>query len=176
MRTQQILANESGVTATIDPLAGSYYIEWLTDKLEEEALKYIDRIDSMGGMIEAIKKGFPQREIANSAYEFQKEVDNKKQIMVGVNQFLDEREEVKIPRFKVDPEVEKIQLDRLKQIKENRNNEKVLKQLKELKKAAEGNENVIPYVLDSVRVYATLGEIINTLKEVYGVYKERFVF
>jgi len=176
LRTQQILAHESDITATIDPLAGSYYIEWLTDKIEEEALKYIDRIDSMGGMIEAIKKGFPQREIANSAYEFQKEVDNKKQIIVGVNQFLDEREEVKIPRFKVDPEVEKIQLERLKQVKENRNNEKVLKQLNELKKAAETNENVIPYVLSSVKVQATLGEIISALKEVYGVYKESVIF
>jgi methylmalonyl-CoA mutase N-terminal domain/subunit len=176
LRTQQILAHESGVTDTIDPLAGSYYIEWLTDKIEEEAMKYIARIDAMGGMIEAIKKGYPQREIATSAYEFQKEVDNKKQIIVGVNQFMDEREEVRIPRFRIDPEVEKVQLERLKQIKENRNQEKVLKYLNELKKAAESNENVIPYILNCVKVYATLGEIITTLKEVYGVYKERFIF
>ncbi|MFX1519779.1 MAG: methylmalonyl-CoA mutase [Promethearchaeota archaeon] len=176
LRTQQIIAHESGVTATVDPLSGSYYIEWLTDTIEEEAMRYLDRIDSMGGMIEAIKKGYPQREIANSAYEFQKEVDNKKQIIVGVNQFMDEREKVKIPRFRIDPEVEKAQVERLKQLKENRNQEKVLKHLNELMKAAESNKNVIPYVLNCVKVYATLGEIINTLKEVYGVYKERFIF
>jgi len=176
LRTQQIISHESGITATIDPLAGSYYLEWLTDKIEEEAMKYIDRIDNMGGMIEALKKGYPQREIANSAYEFQKEVDNRKQVIVGVNQFMDEREEVKIPRFRIDPEVEKVQLERLKQIKENRNQEKVLKHLNKLKKAAESNENVIPYVLNSVKVFATLGEIITTLKEVYGVFKEQIVF
>ena len=176
LRTQQIIAHESGITATVDPLAGSYYLEWLTDKIEEEAMKYIDKIDNMGGMIEAIKKGYPQREIANSAYEFQKEVDNRKQVIVGVNQFMDEREEVKIPRFRIDPEVEKVQLERLKQVKENRNQEKVLKHLNKLKKAAERNDNVIPYVLNSVKVYATLGEIITTLKEVYGVFKEQFVF
>ena len=176
LRTQQIISHESGITATIDPLAGSYYLEWLTDKIEEEAMKYIDRIDNMGGMIEALKKGYPQREIANSAYEFQKEVDNRKQVIVGVNQFMDEREEVKIPRFRIDPEVEKVQLERLKQIKENRNQEKVLKHLNILKKAAESNENVIPYVLNSVKVFATLGEIITTLKEVYGVFREQIVF
>jgi len=176
LRTQQIIANESSVTSTIDPLAGSYYIEWLTDKIEEEAMKYIDRIDNMGGMIEAIKKGYPQREIANSAYEFQKEVDNKKQIIVGINQFKDEQEELEIPRFKVDPEVEKTQLKKLKQIKENRNHEKVLRYLNELKKATERDENIIPYVVNSVKAYATLGEIISILKEVYGVWREERVF
>ncbi|MFX0067582.1 MAG: methylmalonyl-CoA mutase [Promethearchaeota archaeon] len=176
LRTQQIIAHESGVAETIDPLAGSYYMEWLTDRMEMEAMKYIDRIDSMGGMIEAIKKGYPQREIADSAYEFQKDVEKKKQIMVGVNQFGDEGEEIEIPRFKVDPEVERIQVERLKQIKENRNKEKVSKHLNELKKAAERNENVMPHVLNCVRTYTSLGEIIDTLKEVYGEYKELLIF
>ncbi len=176
LRTQQIIANESNVTATVDPLAGSYYIEWLTDKIEEEAMKYIDRIDNMGGMIEAIKKGYPQREIANSAYEFQKEVDNKKQIIVGINQFKDEHEELEIPRFRVDPEVEKAQLKRLKRIKENRNQEKVLRYLNELKNATERDENIIPYVVNCVKAYATLGEIISILKEVYGVWREERLF
>ena len=176
LRTQQIIANESEVTATIDPLAGSYYVEWLTDKIEEEAMKYIDRIDSMGGMIEAIKKGYPQREIANSAYEFQKQIDNKKQIIVGINRFKDEHEELEIPRFKVDPEVEKTQLKRLQQIKENRNQEKVLKHLNALKNATERDENIIPYVINSVKASATLGEIISILKEVYGVWQEERLF
>lgn len=176
LRTQQMLAHESGVTETIDPLAGSYYVEWLTDKMEEEAMKYIDRIDSMGGMIEAIKRGYPQREISNSAYEFQKNVDKKKQIIVGVNRFGDESEEVRIPRFKVDPEVERVQVEGLKQIKESRNKEKVSKHLAELKKAARRDENIMPYVLNCVEVYASLGEIINSLKEVYGEHKELLIF
>ncbi|MFX0097302.1 MAG: methylmalonyl-CoA mutase [Candidatus Hodarchaeota archaeon] len=176
LRTQQIIAHESGVTETIDPLAGSYYMEWLTDKMEAEAMKYIDRIDSMGGMIEAIKRGYPQREIADSAYEFQKDVEKKKQVIVGVNQFADEGEEIKIPRFKIDPEVERIQIKRLRQVKESRNKEKVSRHLNELKKAAEKNENVMPYVLNCVRAFTSLGEIINTLKEVYGEYKELLIF
>lgn len=176
LRTQQILAHESGVTETIDPLAGSYYVEWLTDKMEEEAMKYIDRIDSMGGMIEAVKRGYPQREISNSAYEFQKDVEKKKQIIVGVNQFGDEGEEVKIPRFKIDPEVERVQIERLRQIKASRNKEKVSKHLIELKKAVERNENVMPYILNCVKVYTSLGEIINTLREVYGEHKELLIF
>lgn len=176
LRTQQILAHESGVTETIDPLAGSYYVEWLTDKMEEEAMKYIDRIDSMGGMIEAVKRGYPQREISNSAYEFQKDVEKKKQIIVGVNQFGDEGEEVKIPRFKIDPEVERVQIERLRQTKASRNKEKVSKHLIELKKAVERNENVMPYILNCVKVYTSLGEIIDTLREVYGEHKELLIF
>ncbi len=171
LRTQQILGHESGVTETIDPLAGSYYVEWLTDKIEEEAMKYIDRIDSMGGMIEAIKKGYPQREIADSAYEFQKEVEKKKQIIVGVNQFMDEREKAKIPRFRVDPEVEKIQLSKLAKIKKERNNLKVQDSLEQIKKTAKSDENLMPVIIDAVKAYATLGEICNILRDVFGEYR-----
>jgi len=151
-------------------------VEWLTDKMEEEAMKYIDRIDSMGGMIEAVKKGFPQREIAESAYRFQKEVEEKKRIIVGVNEYIDENEKLEIPLLRVDPEVVRVQLARLKRVKETRDNERVKRLLSELRKAAERNENVMPYVLNAVKAYATLGEIMGVLKEVYGEYQELIIF
>ncbi|MHA1595031.1 MAG: acyl-CoA mutase large subunit family protein [Candidatus Baldrarchaeia archaeon] len=176
LRTQQVIAYETGVANTVDPLAGSYYVEWLTDKIEEEAWKYIDRIESMGGMIEAIKKGFPQREIADSAYRFQKEVEEGKRIIVGVNAFVDEDEKLEIPLLRVDPEIEKRQIERLKRIKKERDNSKVQQRLAELRRAAERGENVMPYILNAVKVYATLGEIMDTLKEVYGEYKEPILF
>jgi len=176
LRTQQIIAHESGVANVVDPLAGSYYVEWLTDKMEEEAMKYIDKIDNMGGMIEAVKKGFPQREIAESSYRFQKEVEEKKRIIVGVNEYIDEEEKLEIPLLRVDPEVVRVQLARLKRVKESRDNERVKRLLGELKRAAERNENVMPYVLNAVRAYATLGEIMGVLKEVYGEYQELIIF
>ncbi len=176
LRTQQIIAYESGVANVVDPLAGSYYVEWLTDRMEEEAMKYIDRIDGMGGMIEAVKKGFPQREIAESSYRFQREVEDKKRIIVGVNEYVDESEKLEIPLLKVDPEVVKVQLARLRRVKEQRNKDKVEKHLERLRKAAEKDENVMPYVLNVVKSYATIGEIMGVLKEVYGEYQELIIF
>ena len=176
LRTQQILAYESGAADVVDPLAGSYYVEWLTDKMEEEAWKIIDRVEKVGGMVEAIKRGIPQREINDSAYKFQKDVEEKRRIIVGVNEFVeDEKLEIPLLRFNQE-EVEKHQIERLRKVKEMRNKSSVEWSLKELKSAAQKNENIMPYVIKAVRVYATLGEIMGTLKEVYGEWVETPLF
>ena len=171
LRTQQIIAYETGVTDTIDPLGGSYYVEWLTKEMEERAMEYIQKIDDMGGIIPAIEKGFIVREISDAAYRYQREIEEKKRIIVGVNEFVMEEEPVKVNLFRVDPEVEEGQIKRVNEIRRTRNNKKVKELLEELRRAAEKNENVMPYVLKAVKAYATLGEIIGTLKEVYGEYK-----
>lgn len=175
LRTQQIIAYESGVADTVDPLAGSYYVEWLTDAIEERAWRYIERIEKMGGMIEAVKKGYPQREITETSYKFQKEVEEGKKFIVGVNVFVEEVEEDirNVPLLDIDQEeVEKRQVERLKKVKNSRDSVKVERALAELKRAAERGENILPYVLKAVRTYATLGEIMGALKEVYGEWVE----
>ncbi len=176
MRTQQIIANESGVINTVDPLAGSYYVEWLTNCIEEEAMKYIDRIDEMGGMVEAVKRGFPQREVAQSAYRFQREVDDRKRIICGVNEFIDPDEKIEIPLLRIDPEIEKKQLERLKRVKQQRNKGRAEKALTRIEKAAENDENVMPYILIAVKASCSLGEIINSLKAVYGEHQEQIIY
>ncbi len=176
LRTQQILAYESGAADVVDPLAGSYYVEWLTDRMEEEAWKIIDRVERVGGMVEAIKRGIPQREINDSAYKFQKEVEAKQRIIVGVNEFVEE-EKLEIPLLRFNQEeVERHQIERLRKVKEMRNNSSVEWSLRELRSAAQRNENIMPYVLKAVKVYATLGEIMGTLKEVYGEWVETPLF
>ncbi|MGD0495293.1 MAG: methylmalonyl-CoA mutase family protein [Candidatus Bathyarchaeia archaeon] len=176
LRTQQIIAYESGVVDTVDPLAGSYYIEHMTNEIEERARKYIDRIDNMGGAVAAIEKGFMQREITESAYRFQKEVEAKKRIVVGVNDFIGE-EEVPIKTLQVDPIVEKTLVERLKKIKNKRNQPKVNEALDRLRIAAEReNESLMPFMLKAVKEYATLGEICGTLREVFGEYKPPSIF
>jgi len=175
LRTQQIIAYETGVADTVDPLAGSYYVEWLTDKVEEEAWKYIDRIERMGGMTEAVKKGYPQREITEASYIYQKEVEEKKRYVVGVNIFVEEEEEEirNVPLLDINQEeIERKQKERLRRVKESRNKDSVEWSLRKLKDAARNDENVMPYILEAVRRYATLGEIMNALKEVYGVWVE----
>lgn len=175
LRTQQIIAHESGVADTVDPLAGSYYIEWLTNKMEEEAEKYFAKIEELGGVIPAIKANFFQQEIANASYKYQQEIENKERIIVGVNDFK-LREPCEVPILKIDESVARKQIERLHQVKKERNNEKVKKALEKLKKAAEGTENLMPYILDAVREYASVGEIISTLKEVFGTYQEDSIF
>lgn len=176
LRTQQIIAYESRVTDTVDPLGGSYYIEYLTNQIENEALKYIEKIDDMGGAVVAIEKGFMQKEITESAYQFQKEVEAKKRIIVGVNEFLSE-EEVPMRILRVDPEVEKKLRERLTQIKRQRNKAKVEETLSNLRRAAEKEEvNIMPFMIQAVREYATLGEVCNTLREVFGEYKPSSIF
>jgi methylmalonyl-CoA mutase N-terminal domain/subunit len=175
LRTQQIIAYETGVADTVDPLAGSYYVEWLTDEIEERAWKYIDRIEKMGGMLEAVKKGFPQRELTETSYRFQRDVDEGKKFIVGVNIFVDEDvDEIRnVPLLDFNQEeIEKRQIERLKFVKSFRNKEKVESTLAELERAAARGENIMPYVLRAVKTYATLGEIMNTLKHVYGIYVE----
>ena len=175
LRTQQIIAHESGVADTVDPLAGSYYVEWLTNKMEEEAEKYFAKIEELGGVIPAIKANFFQQEIANASYKYQQEIENKERIIVGVNDFK-LREPCQVPILKIDESVAQKQIERLHQVKKERNNEKVKKALEKLKKAAEGTENLMPYILDAVREYASVGEIISTLKEVFGTYQEDSIF
>jgi len=176
LRTQQIIAYESGVVDTIDPLAGSYYIEYLTSQIEEKATKYIEQIDNMGGAVAAIEKGFMQQEIVESAYRFQKEVEAKKRIIVGVNEFITE-EEIPIKILQIDPEIEKKLVERLKQMKRQRSQAKVKETLNKLHRAAEQeNTNLMPFILQAVKEYVTLGEICDTLREVFGEYKPPSIF
>jgi len=175
LRTQQVIAHESGVTDTVDPLAGSYYVEWLTNKMEEEAEKYFERIEELGGVIPAIKANFFQKEIANASYKYQKEVEGQERIIVAVNQF-QLREPCTTPLLKIDEEVAKQQMERLNDIKAERNNDRVMETLEKLKGAAKGTENLMPYIMDAVREYASIGEIIDALKEIFGTYREDSVF
>ncbi len=175
LRTQQIIAEESGVTDTVDPLGGSYYIEWLTDTMEEDAYKYFEKVDSLGGVIPAIEKGFFQREIAESAYRYQKETDESKRILVGVNRYKID-EEISIPILKMDEKGEERQINRLKKLRKDRNNETAQKHLQRLRKAAEGSENMMPFILDCVHSYVTLGETCDVLREVFGEYKEPAIY
>jgi methylmalonyl-CoA mutase N-terminal domain/subunit len=172
LRTQQILATESGVADTIDPLAGSYYIESLTDKIEREALKLIDKIDESGGVVKCIEEGFIQRQIENAAYQYQQEIERGERIIVGMNKFQVD-EQSKPPLLRVAPEVEKNQIDKLAEVKTNRNNEQVKNSLAKLEKTAQGTENLMPDILECVKEYATLGEICNVLRGVFGEYKDR---
>ena len=176
LRTQQILAHESGVTNTVDPLGGSYFVEYLTEQMEEETLSYFDRIDGMGGVLPAIRKGFFQQEIAKSAYQYQKQIDEKKRIIVGVNEFFTE-EEIPIPLLKVDPELEKKQVKRLENLRKHRDTSKMETSLRELEKAAEAEDvNLMPFIENAVKHCATLGETCQVLRDVYGEYKEPAMF
>jgi len=175
LRTQQIIAHESGATNTADPLAGSYYVEALTNEMEEKAMDYIQKIDDMGGAIVAIEKGFLQKEIADSAYKYQKEVDEKKRIIVGLNEYTIEEEKCPIELLRVDPKVEKQQVVKLQKLKRERNNRKVKEILEKLHYSAEKDENLMPTIIEAVKAYATLGEITDVLRKVYGEYKELIV-
>jgi methylmalonyl-CoA mutase N-terminal domain/subunit len=172
LRTQQIIAYESGVADMIDPLGGSYAVEALTDEIEKKAVEYIEKIDAMGGAIKAIESGYIQGEIAESAYQYQKEIESKKRIIVGLNQFQIEEEPLK-DLLRIQPEMEQYQREKLLRVKREREDNKVKQTLAALKKAAQGTDNVVPPILEAVRVYATLGEISDTLREVFGEYKER---
>ncbi len=176
LRTQQIIAEESGVADVIDPLGGSYYIEWLTDKIEEEAMKYIEKIDEMGGMVKAIESGYVQREIQKSAYEKQKAIESGELVVVGVNKYVIE-EEIEIELLRVPKEVVEKQIERLRRFRENRDRSRVEKALNELRKAAEReDENLMPYVLEAVKAKATLGEMTDALREVFGEYRAPEIF
>jgi methylmalonyl-CoA mutase N-terminal domain/subunit len=172
LRTQQIIGYESGVAETVDPMAGSYYLEKLTTEIEQGVKDYINQIDQLGGSPKAIEKGFIQREIQNSAYQYQKDIEDKKRIIVGVNKFQSEVEEPMKDLLKVKPEIEKRQVEKLKKVKEKRNEKVVRKNLMELKKIVSTEQNIMPAILDCVRSYATLGEICDKLREVFGEYKE----
>jgi len=175
LRTQQIIAHESGVANTIDPLAGSYYLEALTDEITREVYVYLDKIEKMGGMVKAIEKGYIQKEIQDSAYRYQKEVEAGEKVVVGVNSY---KTETGLPSdlLKVDPRVQELQLKKLAEVKKNRDNSKVASVLGKLKNAAEDeNANLIPVILEGVKEYAAMGEICDVLRGVFGEYKEAVV-
>jgi methylmalonyl-CoA mutase, N-terminal domain len=170
LRTQQIIAHESGVVNTADPLAGSYFIEKLTNDIEKEALEYFRKIDAMGGMVAAVERGFPQREIQEAAFQFQKAVDRKERIIVGVNDYV--MEEPPFPIMYIDESVGEQQVAAVQALKATRDNAHVARGLEDLKRAARGTDNVMPPILDCARAYATLGEMCDALREVWGEYLE----
>lgn len=172
LRTQQLLAYESGVTDTIDPLAGSYYIETLTDKIEKEAYDYIDKIDRMGGAVAAIEQGYMQQEMAAHAYEYQHDVELGKRTVIGVNKFNDSKKLAEQDVLTADLSVGERQIARLEKMKAARDNEAVKAALEKLREAAKGTENLMPYLIDAVKTYATLGEICGVLREEFGEYKQ----
>ena len=167
LRTQQIVAHESGAADLIDPLGGAYALEAFTDELEEKAMAYLTRIDSMGGMVEAIASGYPQREIEEAAYRYQKEIEDRQRIIVGVNEFVSEGESP-FDTMKVDPRLEEQQVERVRAFRAARSQDAAQRALSELKKAAQGTQNVVPHIVASVKARATLGEIANALREVFG--------
>ncbi|MGM0445970.1 MAG: acyl-CoA mutase large subunit family protein [Bacillota bacterium] len=176
LRTQQILAHETGAADTIDPMAGSYYVESLTDKFVKEAKEYIDKIDELGGMAKAIENGFVQREIQESAYQIQKKVENKEKVVVGVNDFTEQETKKAENLLKVDPEVEKHQINGLKKIKEKRDDKKVNQALQKVKEAAESEDKNLMYpIIEAVKEYATIGEISDVLRDEFGEYEAKYI-
>ena len=172
LRTQQIIAEETGVPNTVDPLGGSYFVESLTKKMEDEALDYFAKIDAMGGMVEAVEKGFPQREIQDSAYQYQKAVERGDQTIVGVNKYRIDEEMEEIPILVINEAVRERQLQRLEETKQRRDAGAVSNAIEKLKRAASVGDNTMPATIEAVRAYATLGEICDALRDVYGLYEE----
>lgn len=171
LRTQQIIAEETGVINTIDPLAGSYFVESLTNEIEKKAWEYIEKIDAMGGMIAAIEKGFPQMEIADASYKFQQQIENKEKIMVGVNKYVTEKQD-SIPLVEIDEKVTEDQIKRLKDIRRRRDHRAVLQSLTDIRAACKNGDNVMPYCIAAVKNLATKQEICDVYREVYGEYRD----
>jgi methylmalonyl-CoA mutase N-terminal domain/subunit len=171
LRTQQIIAYESGIADTADPLGGSYYLEWLTNKIEEGINQYISTIGEMGGSLEAVKRGYIQREILRSAYDFQKAVDSGEQVVVGVNKFTTQ-EKPAIEPFEIDEAVEKRQVERLRRLRQERDTDKVKQALEEVREVAKSDKNIMPVLIEAVKTYATVGEISDVMRDVFGEYRE----
>jgi methylmalonyl-CoA mutase N-terminal domain/subunit len=172
LRTQQIIAEESGVANTVDPLGGSYFVEWMTDRMEQEARAYIQRIDDMGGMVAAVEKGYPQREIAAASYRFQRQVEQDQRVMVGVNRYVDEKEVRNIPTLRIDEEVQRIQVDNLKQIKASRDDAQVRACLGRVEAAARSSENLMEPIIAAAKAYCTEQEICDVLRSVFGTHTD----
>ncbi len=170
LRTQQIIGYESGVTHSVDPLGGSYYVEALTDEIEKLAYKYIETIDAMGGSVAAIEQGYMQNEIAKSAYIYQKQIEQNEKTIIGVNKYV-EKEINSTPLMKIDDSIRKVQIEKLEKLKLERDNDQVAVLLNKLSEAAKTNENLMPHIVDCVEAYATLGEIADTLRLVFGEYQ-----
>jgi methylmalonyl-CoA mutase N-terminal domain/subunit len=175
LRTQQIIAEESGVANTIDPIAGSYFVERLTNELEEEAWEIIKRIDDLGGMLKAIEKNYPQQEIADAAYHYQKQVDEGKRVVVGVNRYATE-ESLPVEIFELDQELERLQIEKTNRVKETRNNARVRESLARLEEACAGNRNVMEPIIDAVKEYATLQEVCDVFRKVFGEYRDPGIY
>ena len=171
LRTQQVIAHESGVANVIDPLGGSYYLEWLTEDMERQARDYFDRIDSLGGVVPAIEKGFFQKEIAAASYKYQKEIDDKERVVVGVNEYTSD-ESVEIPILEMDPEGFDRQCARLKKLRANRDKSKFDSSIRAIEKAAEGDENLMPHFIEASKAGVTLGEMCDVLRGIFGEYRE----
>src|SRR5438309_3224653 len=171
LRTQQLIAYETGVASTIDPLGGSYFVEALTDEMERQAEVYFKRIEGIGGVIPAIEASFFQKEIADAAFQYQQELEQKRRIVIGVNDFTVEEEEP-IEILRIDPRLESQQAERISEVRRKRDQAKCSNALNRLRKAAAGTDNLMPYILDAVRAYATEGEIMHTMVEVFGTYTE----
>lgn len=176
LRTQQLLAYETGVINSVDPLGGSYLVEKLTNEMEEEAEKIFSEIDSLGGVIPAIDAGYFQKEIADSAYRYQIELDKKEKYIVGVNEFVEENESIDIPILQISPEVEKVQKEKLAELKASRNQIAVDECLNEIDDAAKNGKNLMPIFIKAAENYVTLGEMVAVLKEPFGIYEETVVF
>jgi len=176
LRTQQVIAYETGVINSIDPLGGSYFVEAMTDRIEAEAEAYFEKIDALGGVIPAIEAGFFQREIADAAYRYQRELDAKEKFIVGVNEFVEKEETLDIPILQISKEVESKQVARLRELRQSRNQQSVDESLAALRRSAEDGTNLMPRVLDCARAYVTVGEMCRLLEEVFGVYEEQPVF
>ncbi len=171
LRTQQILADEIGVVNTIDPLAGSYFVESLTNQIEEKAWEYINKIDDMGGMLTAINKGFPQLEIADAAYHYQRQIDKGEKVMVGVNKYVIEKE-APPDILKIDEEIEERQVARLQEVKRARDNHRVTQILNDLRAASRTDTNLMPYVIEAVKEYTTEQEICDVWRDIFGEYRD----
>ncbi len=176
LRTQQLIAYETGVINTVDPLGGSYFVEALTDKMVKEANEIFEEIDAYGGVIPAIEAGYFQKEIADAAYRYQKEVERKEKFIVGINEFVEDNEKIEIPILTISPEVQKQQIKRLSELKQSRNQKDFEESLKTIKQAAIDGKNLMPVFLDAAKKYVTLGEMVGELKEVFGTYEETAVF
>ncbi len=174
LRTQQILAAESGVANTIDPLAGSYVIEKLTDEIEANAREYLARIDAMGGMVRAIESGYPQREIQQAAFEYQRAIERGERVVVGVNRYVDQSRSSP-PLLRIDPEIERSQVERLASLRARREAARVKTTLQAVEETARTDRNLLPAILDAVKAYATVGEISDALRHVFGEYQESVV-
>jgi len=176
LRTQQIIAHETGVANTIDPLGGSYFIEKLTNQMEEKAEEYFEKIEALGGVIAAIEKGFFQKEIANAAYRYQQEIEKKERIIVGINEYIEKDEKIEIPILRIDPRVEEEQIASLRRVKEMRDNGYAKECLERLRRSARDGSNLMPRFIECAKAYATLGEIVQVLKEEFGEYRESPIF
>jgi methylmalonyl-CoA mutase N-terminal domain/subunit len=176
LRTQQIIAHESGVADTVDPLAGSYYVEYMTDRIEQEVHEYLAKIDGMGGMVKAIEKGYVQKEIQDAAYRYQREVESGERLVVGVNSYKSEEQKM-TGLHKVDPEIRELQTGKLEETKGSRDEAAVGRSLESLRSAA-GDEqvNLMPPIIEAVKNYATLGEICGVLREEFGEYRDSMIF